>query len=288
MDDEPPGTDGTADAAGAPLLVRGVGMHFGERQALVDVSFAVAAGELLAIIGPNGAGKTTLLSILAGIRQPTAGSVERTGGPAARIGWVPQQTAIYDKLSVAENLRLFARLERLADPQAEVDRMLTQTDLVDRADDELGSLSGGNRQRVNIAVGLLGDPVVLLLDEPSASLDPRQRQRLWRFITALADRGTGVVFATHDIAEAERHAQRLIVLADGELLFSGTPAMLKDAVAGGGGEDAGPPVDGSGFSGPVSGGRGSVGTAPGDRDSGGPAESDLEQAFVAFLRRQGH
>ncbi|MEA2373401.1 MAG: type transport system ATP-binding protein [Solirubrobacteraceae bacterium] len=251
-------TDGHKSTGGPPLEVRGIGMRFGDRRALHDVSFDVVAGELLAIIGPNGAGKTTLLSILAGIRQPSAGSVTRRPGDAGRragrVGWVPQQTAVYEKLSVAENLRLFARLERLADPEAEVDRMLEQTDLVDRADDELGNLSGGNRQRVNIAVGLLGDPVVLLLDEPSASLDPRQRQRLWRFISALADRGTGVVFATHDIAEAERHARRVLVLADGELVFSGTPAMLKAAVA----------LDGQ------------------------PAETDLEEAFVAFLQRKGH
>jgi ABC-2 type transport system ATP-binding protein len=259
MPDQPPAPPEAPErpegAADAPLQARGVGMRFGDRDALRDVSFAVAAGELLAIIGPNGAGKTTLLSILAGIRKPTAGSITRAAaGKAARIGWVPQQTAVYEKLSVAENLRLFARLERLADPQAEVDRMLEQTDLADRADDELGRLSGGNRQRVNIAVGLLGDPAVLLLDEPSASLDPRQRQRLWKFISGLADRGTGVVFATHDIAEAERHAQRVLVLADGELLFSGTPAMLKAAVA----------LDGA------------------------PVDGDLEQAFVAFLARQGH
>jgi len=257
MSDAAATTDGPERDVSAPLAVSGIGMRFGDRRALHDVSFAVAAGELLAIIGPNGAGKTTLLSILAGIRKPSAGSVTRRPGDAGqvgRVGWVPQQTAVYEKLSVAENLRLFARLERLADPQAEVDRMLDQTDLVDRADDELGSLSGGNRQRVNIAVGLLGDPVVLLLDEPSASLDPRQRQRLWRFITGLAARGTGVVFATHDIAEAERHAQRVLVLADGELVFTGTPAMLKAAVA----------VDGQ------------------------PAETDLEEAFVAFLHRKGH
>ena len=99
---------------------------------------------------------------------------------------MPQQAAVYRKLSVAENLRLFARLERVADADAVVDRMLDQTGLRDRAGDELGTLSGGNRQRVNIAVGLLADPPVLLLDEPSSSLDPRQRERLWEFIAALA------------------------------------------------------------------------------------------------------
>ncbi len=225
-------------------------MRYGEREALREVSFTVGAGELLAVIGPNGAGKTTLLSILAGIRRPTAGTVTWPGGSAARVGWVPQRAAIYDKLSVAENLRLFARLEKLADPEAAVARMLEQTDLADRAGDELGRLSGGNRQRVNIAVGLLADPAVLLLDEPSGALDPRQRQRLWSFISARADGGTAVIFATHDIAEAERHAQRVLVLADGELLFSGTPSRLKAEVAAGSG--------------------------------------DLEQAFVSFLERRGH
>ena len=99
---------------------------------------------------------------------------------------MPQQPAVYAKLSVAENLRLFARLERVDDPAAAVARMLEQIDLADRAGDELGRLSGGNRQRVNIAVGLLADPPVLLLDEPSAALDPRQRERLWAYVGGLA------------------------------------------------------------------------------------------------------
>ena len=129
--------------------------------------------------------------------------------------------------------------------------MLEQTALAERADDELSSLSGGNRQRVNIAVGLLADPPVLLLDEPSGALDPRQRQRLWGFITALTERGTSVVFATHDIAEAERHADRVLVLADGELLFNGSPAELH-ALA------------------------------------GAAEHEDMEQAFVRFLAAKGH
>ncbi len=237
--------------AAAALSVTGVGKRFGAREALRGVSFTVAAGELLAVIGPNGAGKTTLLSILAGIQTPDAGGFEQAGGAGGGgIGWVSQQVAVYSKLTVAQNLRLFARLEKVSDPAAAVARMLDQTDLAGRANDELGRLSGGNRQRVNIAVGLLGNPAVLLLDEPSASLDPRQRDRLWSFIAGLTDRGTSVIFATHDIAEAERHAHRVLVLADGDLLFDGTPSALK-AEAG-----------------------------AGDRD--------LEQAFVAYLAGRGH
>ncbi len=243
----------SADAATAApaLAVRAISKCFEERQAVRDVSFDIERGELAAVIGPNGAGKTTLLSILAGIQQPDEGSAAQPDGTTARIGWVPQQTAVYGKLTVAQNLRLFAKLEKVPDADATVERMLEQTGLAERADDELGRLSGGNRQRVNIAVGLLADPPVLLLDEPSGALDPRQRERLWGFITALTERGTAVIFATHDIAEAERHAHRVLVLADGELLFNDTPAALKSAA------NAGP-------------------------------DDDLEQAFVGFLRERGH
>jgi ABC-2 type transport system ATP-binding protein len=237
-----------APALGATELVK----RFGERDALRGVSFEVHPGEVVAIIGPNGAGKTTLLSIMAGILQPTSGSVHRPDGGPLEVGWVPQHPAIYSKLSVAENLRLFARLERVEDPDAAVERMLGQTGLHDRADDEVSTLSGGNRQRVNIAVGLLADPEVLLLDEPSSSLDPRQRERLWEFIAGLTDRGTAVVYSTHNVAEAERYADRVLVLADGELLFTGSPRDLERAV--------------------------------GARDR----DLDFESAFVTFLHERGH
>jgi ABC-2 type transport system ATP-binding protein len=211
------------------IAAAGVSKRYGRREALRDVSFEAARGEILAVIGPNGAGKTTLLSIVAGIQPPTAGSVSR---PPREVGWVPQHPAVYAKLSVAENLRLFARLERVGDPDAAVRAMLEQTGLADRAGDELGRLSGGNRQRVNIAVGLLADPPVLLLDEPSSSLDPRQRERLWEFIGGLAARGRAVVFSTHNVGEAERYADRVLVLADGEVLFTGTPGALEQVVGG--------------------------------------------------------
>ncbi len=235
--------------APATLRAEGLSKAYGERRALQDVSFAAAPGELVAVIGPNGAGKTTLLQILAGALLPTAGSVslDRRG-----VGWVPQQPAIYSKLSVRENLRLFARLEKVADVTGTVARMLEQTGLEARAGDTVSTLSGGNQQRVNIAVGLLGDPAVLLLDEPSSSLDPRQRERLWTFVSTLArDGGTTVVYSTHNVAEAERYADRLLVLADGELLFTGTPAEL-------------------------------------ERATGEHAALDFEGAFVRFLRSRGH
>jgi len=231
--------------ANEPVLrVEAIGKRYGAREALNDVSFSAHPGELLAVIGPNGAGKTTLLSILAGAQAPSAGRLQRGEG---HIGWVPQQPALYSKLSVAENLRLFARLERVDDPEAVVERMLDQTGLADRADERVARLSGGNRQRVNVALGLLADPPVILLDEPSSSLDPGQRERLWQFIGELARGGTSIVFSTHVVAEAQRYAQRVVVLDQGRLLFDGTPEALA-------------------------------------REGGG--DGDFEQAFVAFLRKR--
>ncbi|MFZ0041464.1 MAG: ABC transporter ATP-binding protein, partial [Solirubrobacteraceae bacterium] len=211
------------------LAARSLTKRFGSRTALAAISFELVPGELVGIIGPNGAGKTTLLSILAGVLDPDEGELSQS---PSEVGWVPQQPALYSKLSVAENLRLFARLEKVSDPEAAVVRMLEYTGLEDRAGEEVGRLSGGNQQRVNIAIGLLSEPTVLLLDEPSASLDPRQRERLWEFISGLAGRGTTVAFSTHNVAEVERYATRVLLLADGELLFAGTPRELEQAVGG--------------------------------------------------------
>jgi ABC-2 type transport system ATP-binding protein len=207
----------------AVLSASGVSKRFGKRFALREVSFAVHPGELVALIGPNGAGKTTLLSVLAGVQGADEGSI---GGQGDRVGWVPQQPAVYTKLTVAENLALWARLEHVSDPQDTIQRMLVQTDLAGRADEQVGRLSGGNRQRVNIAVGMLSQPAALLLDEPSAALDPIQRGRLWEFIQGLTAHGTSVIFSTHNVAEAERYADRVLVLDEGRLLFDGSPQTL--------------------------------------------------------------
>jgi ABC-2 type transport system ATP-binding protein len=245
------GAEAVTAEAEPVLEATGLVKRFGEREALKNVSLSARRGELAAVIGPNGAGKTTLLSILAGIQRPDAGEVSHA---PRDVGWVPQQPALYTKLTVAENLRLFARLEGCGDVEAAVERMLAQSGLADRAHDQVGELSGGNRQRVNIAIGLVSEPEVLLLDEPSAALDPRQRERLWEFILALAGAGTAVVYSTHNVAEAERYAQQVVVLADGELLFAGSPRELERAVEAAGGQGA----------------------------------PDFEAAFVTFLHHKGH
>ncbi len=217
----------------AVLSVSGVAKRYGSLQALQGISFEARSGELVAVVGPNGAGKTTLLSIIAGAQQPSAGTVTTTVAvPTGRseVGWAPQQPALYSKLSVTENLRLFARLEKVADPDRAVERMLEQTGLSERADERLDRLSGGNRQRVNLAIGLIADPPVLALDEPSASLDPAQRGRLWQFIDGLAKAGSTVVFSTHNVVEAQRYADRAIVLDEGELAFDDAPQALMRAV----------------------------------------------------------
>ncbi|MGI8631253.1 MAG: ABC transporter ATP-binding protein [Solirubrobacterales bacterium] len=243
---DPPGP------SGEPVLaVRGLGRSYGARTALAGVGFELGHGERLAIVGPNGAGKTTLLSILAGLQEPDSGEID----PDAReaIGWVPQQAAFYRRLTVEENLRLFARLEDVPDVDAAVEQMLTQTELAPRRGDVAATLSGGNQQRINVALGLLRNPPVLLLDEPCAALDSRQRERLWAFVRARSAGGTAVLFTTHDLYEAERNGHRLLVLADGEALFCGTADELRE-LASSGGEDRG----------------------------------DFEAAFVRFMHARGH
>ncbi len=205
------------------LRVEALGKRFGGFVALEDVSFELAPGELLAVLGPNGAGKTTLLSAIAGVQAPSSGTISLS---PREVGWAPQQAALYSKLTVAENLGLFARLEQVPDPRATVAMMLEQTGLAARAGEQLARLSGGNRQRVNVAAGLLGDPPVLALDEPSASLDPAQRERLWTFVKGLTTAGRAVIFSTHNPAEAQRHADRLLVLDSGRLRFEGTSGEL--------------------------------------------------------------
>jgi ABC-2 type transport system ATP-binding protein len=191
------------------LVARGVARRFGSRVALEPTDVSLAAREVVALVGPNGAGKSTLLSILAGSLEPTEGTVERP----ERVGWVPQRAAHYGRLTALENLRLFAALERV--PPERADELARSFDLP--ADTRASSLSVGNRQRLDVALALLAAPKVLLLDEPTSSLDPAQRERVWRIARTVAEDGGAVLVATHHWEELAGLADRTLELVDGHL-----------------------------------------------------------------------
>ena len=206
--------DGVLDSV-ALIWARGVAKAFGARRALAPLDVELRRGETIALVGPNGAGKSTLISLLARALAPSAGTVGWADG--VHVGWVPQQPAHYGLLTARENLELFARLEGTADAPTAARELLDRFDL---PEDDLpsGRLSVGNRQRLNLAIALLGRPDALLLDEPTASLDPGQRRRLWETASGLSGAGAGVLFATQHLEEAEAHADRLLALRDGELV----------------------------------------------------------------------
>jgi ABC-2 type transport system ATP-binding protein len=197
-------------------LVRalGVARRYGEIEALAPTDVELLPGETVALVGPNGAGKSTLLALLAGALEPSQGSVDAR----VRVGWVPQRPAHYARLSARENLALFARLEGVRDPGGAAQHLLERFSLPTEARPS-GELSVGNRQRLNVALSLLGEPRVLLLDEPTASLDPGQRRRVWEVVNALRAAGGAVCFATQNLEEVE-HADRVLVLQDGRVVPS--------------------------------------------------------------------
>ncbi len=205
------------------LRARGVARRFGAHTALEPTDIDVRVGEALGLIGPNGAGKSTLLALLAGALEPSAGAVERVDD--VRVGWVPQRPALYDRLTARENLELFARLEGEVAPAAVAAKLLARFDVP--SDRPAYTLSVGNRQRLNVALSLLGDPRVLLLDEPTASLDPGQRRRLWETVAGLREEGGSVVFATQNLEELELYADRVAVLQRGTLSFLGPTAEYR-------------------------------------------------------------
>ncbi|MGD9695619.1 MAG: ABC transporter ATP-binding protein [Thermoleophilia bacterium] len=218
----------------APLLAaRGLTRRYRGVAALDGVDLDLAAGESVALLGPNGAGKTTLLGMLAGVTRRDGGTVEWPSGDGRRVGWVPQQPAVYARLTTRENLRLFAALEGAPDPDATAAELLARADLGAFADRLASRLSTGTLQRLNLAVALAGRPDALLLDEPSATLSPDQRLRMWDWLHGLrADGGPAILFSTQSVEEAGRHADRLVVLAGGRLRFSGTVADLTGGGAG--------------------------------------------------------
>ena len=203
-------------------LLRSVGVtrSFGRKVALEPTDLELGGGKTLALIGPNGAGKSTLLAILAGALEPTAGDVVARS-PSLKVAWVPQRPALYGRLSARENLELFARLGSAEDPIQDATRLLGVVEIPDEGT-VAGHLSGGNQQRLNLAIALLESPDVLLLDEPTAALDPRQRRQIWEVVDSIRARGGAVVFVTQNLEEVGARADRVAALVAGRLVFEGS------------------------------------------------------------------
>jgi ABC-2 type transport system ATP-binding protein len=206
--------------------------RYGDLAAVDGVSFEVPNGQLLALLGPNGAGKTTTLEMLEGFIAPTSGTVRVLGADPhrasrawrARIGLVLQSTSLDAELTVRDTLRLFARLYPAPRSVAEA---LELTGLTQDALAQVGVLSGGQRRRVDIAIGIIGRPEVLFLDEPTTGLDPEARRRTWASVENLTSAGTTVLLTTHYIDEADHLADRVIVLAGGRITADTTPRELR-------------------------------------------------------------
>jgi len=221
------------------IAVADLRKRYGTRTALAGISLSVGAGEIVGLLGPNGAGKSTTLAILATLLAPDEGSVRVAGHPlpaerrAARraLGLVPQQVAVYPALTGAENLRFFARmlgLDRGACRSAAA-HALELVGLADRGDDPVEQYSGGMRRRLNLAAGMLHGPRVLLLDEPTVGVDPPSRERIHMAIERLAREGTAVLVCTHDMEEAERLCDRIVLLDTGRIVAAGTTTELVGA-----------------------------------------------------------
>ena len=233
--------------ASDPMLnVKNLRKTFGSLVAVDDVTFAVNNGELLGLLGPNGAGKTTTVSMIAGLLSADSGEVlvggsrlvRDTDPVKRRIGLVPQNLALYEELSARDNLRFFGALYSLSG--AALDRAILSAaelvELADRLKDKVKTFSGGMKRRLNLAAGLLHDPDILLLDEPTVGVDPQSRNAIFDNLEALKRRGKALLYTTHYMEEAERLADRIVVIDHGKVIANDTLAGLQAAagVAAGG------------------------------------------------------
>ena len=222
----------------APPVLRcdGLRKSFGERVAVDGVGFTIAAGETYGLLGPNGAGKTTTISMICGLLSADAGEVEVAGhrlgadplAVKASIGYVPQEVALYEDLSARENLEFFGRLYKLrgATLREKVGHALEMVGLATRADDRVGSFSGGMKRRLNIAAGLLHQPALLVLDEPTAGVDPQSRNAILQSVADLGRHGMAILYTTHYMEEAERLCDRIGIIDEGKTVAEGTRAQL--------------------------------------------------------------
>lgn len=222
---------------GVLLEARGLVKRFGERVAVDGISFSVGAGEIIGLLGPNGAGKTTTVSLVAGILPPDGGEVLLLGKVPAgdadpvkgELGLVPQELALYEELSALDNLHYFGGLYGLPRRRVESAAALAlgTVGLAERARERVKTFSGGMKRRLNLAAGLLHDPKVLLLDEPTVGVDPQSRLALFEAIERLRDAGKAILYTTHYLEEAERLCSRLVIVDHGRVLADDTLEALR-------------------------------------------------------------
>ena len=222
------------------LEVSNLSKSYGDRRAVQDISFAIHAGEIFGLLGPNGAGKTTTIGVIATILRASEGTVRVNGQSAAReigavkrkVGLVPQQVCLYPTLTAEENLMFFGRMYGLKDPvlAARVESMLELVGLSPRRHDSIGSFSGGMQRRLNLACGLIHQPELLLLDEPTVGLDPQSRERIFSAVEELAAGGMAILYTTHYMEEAERLCHRVAIMDEGRFLAEGTLDQLSAQV----------------------------------------------------------
>ena len=208
------------------LRAESIEQSFGDVDVLSGVSLSIDRREVAAVVGPNGSGKSTLLHVLAGIAAPVSGSVtvEYQRG-ARRVGYLPQQPAFREGFSARDTLLFYAQLLDGVDDE-DVDATLERVGLADVADRTVGSLSGGMTRLLGLGAAVLGDPSVLILDEPGSGLDPAMVERLFAVVGELADDGTGVAVASHELPAVEAHAETVYVLDQGDFVRSGSPEAL--------------------------------------------------------------
>jgi ABC-2 type transport system ATP-binding protein len=212
-------------AEGPAIALDGLRVVRGGRVVLDDVSLEVPGGSVTGLLGPSGCGKSTLMRSVVGVQVVAGGDVEVLGRPAGspalrdRVGYVTQAPSVYADLTVRENLRYFAAV--LGAPGSDVDRVIGQVGLGSHADALVGRLSGGQEARVSLAAALLGEPELLVLDEPTVGLDPVLRRDLWALFRELADRGTTLLVSSHVMDEAA-HCDRLLLMREGRLLADDT------------------------------------------------------------------
>lgn len=229
------------------IEVRGLRKAYADHVVLDDVHLSVAPGTVLALLGPNGAGKTTAVNILATLVAPDGGSVRVAGhdlatdqrGVRASIGLTGQFAAIDDLLTGEENLRLMADLHHLPRQEGRdrASALLVRFDLVAAAAQRPSTYSGGMRRRLDLAMGLMGRPEVVFLDEPTTGLDPRSRRAMWDIVRELVAEGVTILLTTQHLEEAEQLADRIALLDNGRIVAEGTATELKDAVSGSSLED---------------------------------------------------